>query len=167
MNLEPLLAISGSFLFLCMGMALPMIVILSATYLIIKRRHYSHLERMKMIECGLVREEADFVRAASGLRRYEHSIFFEIGFYGLLLFLGFLFVLYSTYAVFYFAILKMAVEGGLVLFALLGGVLLTIILTLLIRFLPRFYNQRRFLLFSCLFLGLSWDSPGAGFLFVN
>jgi hypothetical protein len=154
--MESMLAIAGTFLFLCMGMALPMVIILSGVYLVVKRRQWTHMERMKMIENGLISEEKDFEKAVSSMRQFEHSVFFDIAFYLILLFLGFIFVLFSTYAVAYFLFLKMPAEGGLSIFAILSGILLTFVLMVLLKLLPSFYRHRRMFLASCMFLGLFW-----------
>ena len=155
--MESLLTISGAFLFLFAGMALPLAIILAAVYMSVKRRHYNHVERMKMIECGLVRENEDFIKNLSSMRQFEHSMMFEIAFYALLLFTGFLFTLFSAYSVLYFALLKLPVKGGLSLFAIMAGILATFFLILMVRLLPALYRQRKLLLAACLLLGLTFS----------
>jgi hypothetical protein len=156
--MEGMLTMAGTFLFLCMGMALPMVIILSGVYLIVKRRQLTHIERMKMIENGLISEEKDFEKTLASMRQFEHSILFDIAFYVILLFLGFVFMLFSTYAVAYFLFLKMPAEKGFSIFTILSGILLTFILMVLLKLVPAFYRHRKTFLMSCLFLGLFWGA---------
>lgn len=154
--MENLLTAAGALLFLFAGLALPLVVLLSGVYLMVKRRQWTHIERMKMIECGLIREETDFERASGSLKVYEHSIFFEMATYALLLALGFLFALFTALAIFCFRILDLPVSGYPAMVWVPAGILGTFVLTLCVRRVPSFYRYRKLFLFSCLALTLTW-----------
>lgn len=154
--MEEIVTVAGAFLFLFMGMALPLTIMISGVYLMVKRRQWIHIERMKMIECGLVREDADFENAAGSFTQYNHTMFFDLLFYALLLVLGFLFSLFSALAIFLYKVLHLPVTDNLSIVAALGGVLGTFVLTLLIRWVPSLYRQRKLLLISCIMLTLMW-----------
>jgi hypothetical protein len=137
---------------------LPIITILCAAYAYVKKRQWAHLERVKMIENGLITSEEDIRRAEKALDAERPFDWGALLFYPLVFYLVLLVMAYMVFTLFYMIMIHSPENSGHFLAWTLLGMVATGVLMVLIRVAPALKRYGIYLLAGVLFLCLMWTA---------